>query len=106
MKPLNFTLYFCSNKKDTSQKICNADNISMEMIFWPISRKYLKISFKKMDRLLNMGSTQDNNSFNSIVASKQPKNRFIGGSESTAFRLAAAVSQKKTIGHDAISKVR
>lgn len=52
-----------------------------------------------------MGSTQDNNSFNSIVASKQPKNRFIGGSESTAFRLAAAVSQKK-IGHDAISKVR
>lgn len=53
-----------------------------------------------------MGSTQDNNSFNSIVASKHPKNRFIGGSESTAFRLAAAVSQKKPIGHDAISKVR
>lgn len=52
-----------------------------------------------------MGSTQDNKSFNSIVASKHPKNRFYGGSESTAFRLAAAVSQKN-IGHDALSKVR
>lgn len=56
------------------------------------------------ERLLKMGSTQGNESFNNIVASKNPKNRFYGGSESTAFRVAAAVSQK-TIGHDALSKV-
>lgn len=51
-----------------------------------------------------MGSTQANESFNNIVASKHPKNRFYGGSESTAFRVAAAVSQKN-IAHDALSKV-
>ncbi|XP_052691838.1 uncharacterized protein LOC128169818, partial [Crassostrea angulata] len=51
-----------------------------------------------------MGSTQGNESFNNIVASNNPKNRFYGGSESTAFRVAAAVSQKN-IGHDALSKV-
>lgn len=57
------------------------------------------------DRLLKMGSTQGNESFNNIVACKNPKNRFYGGSESTAFRVTAAVSQEN-IGHDAlISKV-
>lgn len=56
------------------------------------------------ERLLKMGSTQGNESFNNIVASKNPKNRFYGGYESTAFRVAAAISQKN-IGHDALSKV-
>lgn len=67
-------------------------------------QKVFEYFLKNVDRLLNMGSTQANESFNNIVASKHPKNRFYGGSESTAFRVAAAVSQKN-IGHDALSKV-
>lgn len=67
-------------------------------------QKVFEYFLKNVDRLLNMGSTQANESFNNIVASKHPKNRFYGGSESTAFRVAAAVSQKN-IAHDALSKV-
>lgn len=67
-------------------------------------QKVFEYFLKNVDRLLNMGSTQANESFNNIVASKHLKNRFYGGSESTAFRVAAAVSQKN-IGHDALSKV-
>lgn len=67
-------------------------------------QKVFEYFLNNVDRLLNMGSTQANESFNNIVASKHPKNRFYGGSESTAFRVAAAVSQKN-IGHDALSKV-
>lgn len=67
-------------------------------------QKILDSFINSAERLLKMGSTQGNESFNNIVASKNPKNRFYGGSESTAFRVAAAVSQKN-IGHDALSKV-
>lgn len=67
-------------------------------------QKILDSFINSADRLLKMGSTQGNESFNNIVASKNPKNRFYGGYESTAFRVAAAISQKN-IGHDALSKV-
>lgn len=67
-------------------------------------QKILDSFINSAERLLKMGSTQGNESFNNIVASKNPKNRFYGGYESTAFRVAAAISQKN-IGHDALSKV-
>lgn len=67
-------------------------------------QKRLDSLINNADRLLKMGSTQGNENFINIVASKNPKNRFYGGSESTAFRVAAAVSQNN-IGHDAPSKV-
>lgn len=66
-------------------------------------QKILDSFINSAERLLKMGSTQGNESFNNIVASKNPKNRFYGGYESTAFRVAAAISQKN-IGHDALSK--
>lgn len=67
-------------------------------------QKILDSFINNAERLLKMGSTQGNESFNNIVASKNPNNRFYGGYESTAFRVAAAISQKN-IGHDALSKV-
>ncbi|XP_062575545.1 uncharacterized protein LOC134237472 [Saccostrea cucullata] len=56
------------------------------------------------DKLVNIGSTQNNESFNRTVASKNPKSHFYGGSESTAFRVASAVAQRND-GAGFISKV-
>lgn len=108
MKPLNFILYFCSFVKQQERykpkhlpygKYLHGNGYLANL------QKVFEYFIKDVDLLLNMASTQDNKSFNSIVASKHPKKSFYGGSESTAFRLAAAVSQKN-IGHDALSKVR
>lgn len=49
---------------------------------------------KNATKLSNLGSTQANENFNRIVACKNPKNLFYGGSESTSFRVAAAVAHK------------
>lgn len=97
MKPLNFILYFCSFVKQ--QERYKPKNLPYGKYLHGNGnlanlQKVFEYFIKNVDRLLNMGSTKDNKSFNSIVASKHPKNRFYGGSESTAFRLAAAVSQK------------
>ncbi|XP_061176202.1 uncharacterized protein LOC133185163 [Saccostrea echinata] len=49
---------------------------------------------EKSDKLLTLGSTQSNESFNGLVSVKNSKNRFYSGSESTSHRVAAAVCQK------------
>lgn len=49
-------------------------------------------------------STQSNENFNRVVSAKYPKTHFYGGSESSSFRVAAAVGQKN-IGHESLSKV-
>ncbi|XP_052097303.1 uncharacterized protein LOC127732263 [Mytilus californianus] len=51
-----------------------------------------------------MGSTQGNENFNQIVASKAPKSRFYGGSSSLSNRLSASVLQKNE-GYTWLSKV-
>ncbi|XP_062605184.1 uncharacterized protein LOC134266976 [Saccostrea cucullata] len=59
---------------------------------------------KNAEELLNIGSTQGNESFNNIVFSKKPKEPLLWRLRVHAFRVAAAVAQKN-IGNDAISKV-
>lgn len=59
---------------------------------------------KNASELSNLGSSQANENFNRIVTCKNPKNVFFGGSESTSFRVAAAVAHKN-IGHQTIEKV-
>lgn len=49
---------------------------------------------KNSKKLINVGS-----SFNRIVASKNPKSHFYSSSESTSFRVAAAVAQRNTGGN-------
>lgn len=56
------------------------------------------------EKLCSTGSTQSNENFNKVVSAKNPKTHFYGGSESTSFRVAAAVAQKN-IGHESLSKV-
>lgn len=59
---------------------------------------------KNASKLSNIGSTQANENFNKIVACKNPKALYYSGSESTSFRVAAAVAHKN-IGHLTIGKV-
>ncbi|XP_061190006.1 uncharacterized protein LOC133197832 [Saccostrea echinata] len=59
---------------------------------------------QQAEKLSDLGSTQACESFNHIVASKHPKNLFLSGSESTSFRIAAAVAQKN-IGKSYIQEV-
>ncbi|XP_062570472.1 uncharacterized protein LOC134232509 [Saccostrea cucullata] len=59
---------------------------------------------QQADKLSDLGSTQACESFNHIVASKNPKSLFLSGSESTSFRIAAAVAQKN-IGKSYIQEV-
>lgn len=56
------------------------------------------------EKLCSTGSTQSNENFNRVVSAKNPKTHFYGGSESTSFRVAAAVAQKN-IGHESLLKV-
>lgn len=82
MKPLNFILYFCNFVKQQERykpkhlpygKYLHGNGYLANL------QKVFEYFIKDVDRLLNMGSTQDNKSFNSIVASKHPKkNRFVG----------------------------
>ena len=46
-----------------------------------------------MKKLVNLGSTQRNENLNHVIASKSPKVRYYGGSESNDFRTAAGVAQ-------------
>ncbi|XP_069116956.1 uncharacterized protein [Argopecten irradians] len=51
---------------------------------------------KQADKLAFASSTQSNENFNNIVASKAPKNHHTSGSESLDYRVNAAASQKNT----------
>jgi len=55
-------------------------------------------------KLSMLESSQANENFNNIAASKAPKTRYYCGSESLAYRISAAVSQKN-IGHTYMTKV-
>lgn len=59
---------------------------------------------KRASELICMGSTQANENFNNIVASKAPKNRSYGNTCSLANRVSAAVLQKN-IGFTYVSKI-
>lgn len=71
-------------------------------------REKLKEIFAKYeqhpDKLANMRSTQVNENFNGIVATKAPKSHHFSGSEGLDFRLGAAVAQKN-IGHGYLMNV-
>ncbi|XP_033745722.1 uncharacterized protein LOC117331232 [Pecten maximus] len=54
--------------------------------------------------LLNLGSTQANESFNSLVSTKTPKAKFYGSSDSLMNRVSASVLQKNE-GHNYLPKV-
>ena len=56
------------------------------------------------ERLAPLGSSQSNESLNNTIASKAPKSRCHGGSESHDFRTAAAVLQKNE-GHGYVAAV-
>lgn len=56
------------------------------------------------EKLCSTGSTQSNENFNRVLSAKNPKTYFYGGSESTSFRVAAAVAQKN-IGYESLLKV-
>ena len=56
------------------------------------------------EKLIQIISTQNNESFNRTVPTKNPKTHFYSGSESTAFRVASAVAQRND-GVRFISKV-
>ena len=67
----------------------------------PLSNAQLQLALEKLfqtyekhaDKLSNLGSTQSNESFNNVVASKAPKSHHFAGSASLNFRLAASVAQ-------------
>ena len=63
-------------------------------------RRFAKVS----EKLIQIGSTQNNESFKRTVATKNPKTHFYSGSESTALRVASAVAQRND-GVSFISKV-
>lgn len=46
------------------------------------------------DKIAPCGSSQANESFNNLVATKNPKYKFNAGSEALPFRVAASVCQK------------
>lgn len=55
-------------------------------------------------KLTKGGTTQRNESFNQMVASKVPKNRHYSSTESLDIRIGAAVAAKN-VGHSYINKV-
>ncbi|XP_058802154.1 uncharacterized protein LOC131670510 [Phymastichus coffea] len=78
----------------------------------PLDNKDLKTALEEIfSRFINdvkkiapAASTQANESFNHLVASKCPKSKHFSGSESFSFRVAAAVCQKN-LGHEWINSV-
>lgn len=59
---------------------------------------------RRSSQLINLGSSQANENFNHIVASKAPKNRVYGRTQSLKTRVSAAVLQKNE-GYSWINKV-
>lgn len=69
----------------------------------PLESLELKIALEDLmtryinnvNKIVPSASTQGNESFNNVVASKCPKSKHLSGSESLNFRVASAVCQKK-----------
>ncbi|XP_062585262.1 uncharacterized protein LOC134246936 [Saccostrea cucullata] len=59
---------------------------------------------QQVQKVSNLGSTQACESFNNCVAYKHPKTLYLSGSESTCFRVAAAVAQKN-VGKSYVTEV-
>jgi hypothetical protein len=57
------------------------------------------------DKLSKLSSSQANEAFNYIVATKAPKSKYYSGSESLSFRVGAAVCQKN-VGNGYVTLVR
>ncbi|XP_061190461.1 uncharacterized protein LOC133198381 [Saccostrea echinata] len=57
----------------------------------------LSLYTSQADKLVDLGSTQPNESLNNTIASKTPKQNFYSGSESNDFRVAAAIAQKNWV---------
>ncbi|XP_063408927.1 uncharacterized protein LOC134692407 [Mytilus trossulus] len=55
--------------------------------------KLFKQLADRSDRLIHIGTSQANESLNHIIATKAPKAKHFGGSESLNFRVAAGVAQ-------------
>ena len=81
------------NKKPLSNVACRE---ALEELFKP----YIEMA----PRLANAGSTQRNESFNQLVSTKHPKNKFYAGTESLDFRVGAAVLQTNE-GHGFVCDV-
>ncbi|XP_062607553.1 uncharacterized protein LOC134269372 [Saccostrea cucullata] len=64
----------------------------------------LSLYISQADKLVDLGSTQPNESLNNTIASKTPKQNFYSGSESNDFRVAAAIAQKN-LGHQYVTEV-
>ncbi|KAK3082561.1 hypothetical protein FSP39_005383 [Pinctada imbricata] len=60
---------------------------------------------QQCDKLAHLGSTQGNESFNKLVASKAPKAYHFSGSANLNYRVAACVAQKN-IGQKYVMAVR
>ncbi|XP_062566154.1 uncharacterized protein LOC134228511 [Saccostrea cucullata] len=79
----------------------------------PLSDQPLRVALEslinkyiqKADELVDLGSTQNNENFNHMVASKAPKRLFYGGSESLKTRVSATVCQKNE-GYNYITELR
>ena len=79
----------------------------------PLADKSLQLALEKVigtyrknaGKLASLGSTQSNESFNRIVASKAPKAGHFSGSANLNYRVAAGVAQKNE-GHQYVMKVR
>lgn len=54
----------------------------------------IKLYVQNLDKIVNCGSTQANESVNHMIASKNPKSKHYCSSESLCFRVSAGVSQK------------
>ena len=67
-------------------------------------QKLMSTYQKNIKKLATLGSTQANESFNKIVATKAPKAHHFSGSANLNFRVAASVAQKNE-GHQYLMKV-
>ncbi|CAC5394753.1 unnamed protein product [Mytilus coruscus] len=98
---------WCTYKNDPEKfrykSLPNGESLSNDALKKEISTLMEKYS-TRAGTLQNMGSTQGNENFNQIVASKAPKSRFYGGSSSLSNRLSASVLQKNE-GYTWLSKV-
>ena len=65
---------------------------------------FFNVYKENASKLASIGSSQVNEGFNNIVASKQPKARSYGSSPSFNFRVGAAVCQKN-IGYSYVNEV-
>jgi hypothetical protein len=98
----NCTIAWCNYLKDPENYVPKylpyCKYLSNQDLYHGLSSIF-SVYADKSDRLSTLGSTQSNESFNSMVSLKNPKNKFYSGSESTSTRVAAAVCQKNLGEH-------